>query len=83
MDLAGLQHRKGLIDSVATRVAEEGSATEARIRNENTDNPLYTFLNPYCQPRDGNHYYRHKLELEVTMQDYREQLLARSADKLL
>jgi hypothetical protein len=77
MDLARMQHLKNIIDKVATRVAEEGSELEARIRSENAGNPLYSFLNPYSQPKDANHYYRHKLQLEVSMQDYREQLISR------
>jgi hypothetical protein len=78
MDLASLQERKELIDKVASDVAEQGPALEARLRAEQGSNPLYSFLNPYCQPQDGNHYYRHKLQLEVMLEDYREQLLSRS-----
>jgi hypothetical protein len=78
MDLASLQERKELIDKVASDVAEQGPALEARLRAEQGNNPLYSFLNPYCQPQDGNHYYRHKLQLEVMLEDYREQLLSRS-----
>jgi hypothetical protein len=77
MDLASLQERKELIDKVASDVAEQGPALEARLRAEQGNNPLYSFLNPYCQPQDGNHYYRHKLQLEVMLEDYREQLLSR------
>jgi hypothetical protein len=78
MDLASLQERKELIDKVASDVAEQGPALEARLRAEQDNNTLYSFLNPYCQPQDGNHYYRHKLQLEVMLEDYREQLLSRS-----
>jgi hypothetical protein len=78
MDLASLQERKELIDKVASDVAEQGPALEARLRADQGNNPLYGFLNPYCQPQDGNHYYRHKLQLEVMLEDYREQLLSRS-----
>jgi hypothetical protein len=78
MDLARLQQRKELIDNVACRVSEEGPDVEARLRAELAANPLYNFLNPYCQPQDARRYYRHKLDLETGMQDYREHLLARS-----
>ena len=75
MDL--LEERKEVIDRVASQVAEEGPALEERLRAGN--NPLYDFLNPYpyCRSEDAHQYYRHKLELEIILQEHREHLLAR------